>query len=69
LLHGLELLLNTADINCLLTFNIALSQVFSDLFYFLPDTTDSPSKIPGFFSMFKLPAHHAAKIKQKNGGI
>jgi len=34
LLHGLELLLNTADINCLLTFNIALSQVFSDLFYF-----------------------------------
>jgi len=26
--------LNTADINCLLTFNIALSQVFSDLFYF-----------------------------------
>jgi hypothetical protein len=33
--------LNTADINCLVTFNIAVSQVFSDLFYFLPDTTDT----------------------------
>jgi len=40
LFHGLELLVYMADINCFVTFNIAVSQVFSDLFHFLPDTTD-----------------------------
>jgi len=39
LLHGLELLVYKADINRFVTFNIAVSQVFSDLFYLLPDTT------------------------------
>ncbi|MCG8344578.1 MAG: hypothetical protein MI685_05375, partial [Chlorobiales bacterium] len=39
LLHGLKLLLNTADRKGLVTFNINVSQEFSDLLYFLPDTT------------------------------
>jgi len=48
LLHGLELLVNTADINCFVTFNIAVSQVFSDLFYFFPDTTDLLEEFPEY---------------------
>ncbi|MCG8344637.1 MAG: hypothetical protein MI685_05680, partial [Chlorobiales bacterium] len=70
LLHGLKLLLNTADRKGLVTFNINVSQEFSDLLYFLPDTTDNITVATRYSSIIaRVVVNHIRRTRQRQHSL